>query len=39
VLGFCWYLTRFQIIPEEQALLAAFGEEFTRYKASVRRWL
>jgi protein-S-isoprenylcysteine O-methyltransferase Ste14 len=39
VLGFCWYLTRFQIIPEEQALLAAFGDEFTRYKASVRRWL
>ena len=39
VLGFCGYLTRFQIIPEEQALLAVFGEEFARYKASVRRWI
>ena len=36
--GFCAYLTRFQIIPEEKALLAAFGPAFARYMATVRRW-
>jgi protein-S-isoprenylcysteine O-methyltransferase Ste14 len=39
VLGFCWYLTRFQIIPEEKALLAVFGSEFTQYMTKVRRWV
>lgn len=39
VLGFCWYLTMFQIIPEEKALLAAFGPEFGQYMAKVRRWI
>ena len=39
VLGFCWYLTRFQIIPEEKALLATFGQEFAQYMARVRRWV
>lgn len=39
VLGFCWYLTRFQIIPEEKALLATFGQEFAQYVARVRRWV
>lgn len=37
--GFCWYLTRFQIIPEEKALLAAFGAEFADYMGRVRRWV
>jgi len=37
--GFCAYLTRFQIIPEEKALLAAFGPAFARYMATVRRWV
>ena len=39
VVVFCWYLTRLQIIPEEKALLAAFGPEFARYMAKVRRWI
>jgi protein-S-isoprenylcysteine O-methyltransferase Ste14 len=36
---FCAYMTRFQIKPEEQALLAAFGDEFERYMRQVRRWV
>ena len=39
VVAFCWYLTLFQIIPEEKALLAAFGPEFAQYMAKVRRWV
>lgn len=39
VLAFCGYLTRFQIIPEERALLAAFGQDFAQYMARVRRWV
>lgn len=33
----CW-LTRFQIMPEEQLLQARFGEEYARYCRRVRRW-
>ena len=36
---FVLYLNRFQIAPEERALASMFGEEFTAYKATVRRWL
>lgn len=39
VLAFCWFLTRFQILPEERALLAAFGQEFAQYMVRVRRWI
>ncbi|MFO0774503.1 MAG: isoprenylcysteine carboxylmethyltransferase family protein [Nitrospiraceae bacterium] len=39
VVAFCLYLTRFQIQPEERALRAQFGQEFTEYMARVRRWL
>jgi protein-S-isoprenylcysteine O-methyltransferase Ste14 len=33
------YLTRFQIVPEERALSAKFGEQFDAYRQRVRRWL
>lgn len=40
VLGlFIIYLTKFQIIPEEQALESIFGDEYRQYIASTRRWL
>jgi protein-S-isoprenylcysteine O-methyltransferase Ste14 len=39
VVGFIGYLTLFQILPEERALTKLFGDEFTAYKARVRRWL
>lgn len=37
--AFFAYLTRFQIEPEERALLRAFGQEFSAYQATVRRWV
>lgn len=38
-LAFALYMSRFQIGPEEQALLQLFGGEFEVYKGKVRRWL
>lgn len=35
---FVIYMNRFQIIPEERALAARFGDEFVRYQQQVRRW-
>lgn len=39
VAAFVGYMTRFQIVPEEQAMQTLFGAQFTLYKARVRRWL
>lgn len=36
---FIWYISRFQIIPEERMLLKLFGDEYKQYKSRVRRWL
>jgi len=36
---FVWYLTRFQIKPEERALAELFGEPYSEYMQQVRRWL
>jgi protein-S-isoprenylcysteine O-methyltransferase Ste14 len=33
------YLTRFQIIPEERAPIGIFGQSYSDYCRSVRRWL
>lgn len=39
VFAFVVFIQRLQIIPEERAMVALFGDEFEEYKASVRRWL
>jgi len=36
---FISYIHRFQIIPEERALIQNFYEEFMSYKKRVRPWL
>jgi protein-S-isoprenylcysteine O-methyltransferase Ste14 len=36
---FLIYLTRFQIVPEEQVLLWRFGRTFHTYRRKVRCWL
>lgn len=36
---FVFYITRFQIQPEERALERIFGEQYSAYCARVRRWL
>lgn len=37
--AFVVFMNRFQIIPEERALSAIFGTEFTAYTQKVRRWV
>lgn len=39
VAGYVLYIDRLQIVPEERAMRALFGEEFNRYAQQVRRWL
>ncbi len=36
--GFVGYMNRFQIIPEEMALLKLFGKGYKQYCVNVRRW-
>lgn len=36
---FVTYMNRFQIVPEERALEALFGEAFNGYRSKVRRWI
>ena len=38
-LGFIIYITKFQIIPEEDAMEKLFGNQFLEYKQQVRRWI
>ena len=37
--GFIFYITRFQIIPEESKLTELFGQAFLDYQRQVRRWI
>ena len=36
---FAFFITKFQIIPEEAVMKEIFGEEFNDYKQKTRRWL
>jgi len=36
---YVWCMNRFQIIPEEEALKAKFGDQFKTYCQKVRRWI
>ena len=37
--AFIIYMNRFQIQPEERALLEKFGDRYAQYMERVRRWL
>jgi protein-S-isoprenylcysteine O-methyltransferase Ste14 len=39
VLGFVLVIDRYQVAPEESALLANFGADYEAYRAAVPRWL
>lgn len=36
---FVWFMTRFQIKPEEAALIKNFGADYEEYRKKVRRWI
>jgi protein-S-isoprenylcysteine O-methyltransferase Ste14 len=36
---FVFYMNRFQIGPEERALSNLFGDQYSAYRAAVRRWI
>lgn len=36
---YVWYITEFQIKPEEKALTTIFGNDYVQYKSRVRRWI
>lgn len=36
---FIMFITKFQIIPEEEAMLSLFQDEFEIYKENTRRWI
>jgi len=36
---FVWYITRFQITPEEKVLTELFGAQYNEYAHRVRRWI
>ena len=39
LLLFIWYITKFQIKPEEEALTKLFGKDYRLYCKKVRRWI
>ena len=39
IAAFIWYIDRFQIGAEEEALAEIFGDRYAAYRSRVRRWL
>ena len=38
-LFFYMFITKFQILPEEEAMNDLFGDEFINYSKKTRRWI
>ena len=38
-LSFFIFITKFQILPEEEAMNELFGDKFTQYSNTTRRWI
>jgi len=38
-LAFALFIDRFQIVPEERAMLARFGADYDAYRQRTRRWI
>ena len=36
---FVWYINKFQIIPEEEAMEKLFGNKYNEYRQNIRRWI
>ena len=36
---FVWYINKFQIMPEEEAMEKLFGKKYNEYRQNVRRWI
>ncbi|MEM7193965.1 MAG: isoprenylcysteine carboxylmethyltransferase family protein [Pseudomonadota bacterium] len=39
LLMFVLYLNRFQIVPEENVMAEKFGDRYSEYRATTRRWI
>ena len=36
---YIWFISKYQIIPEEEALHKLFGQDYVNYQDRVRRWI
>ena len=36
---YVWFISKYQIIPEEEALHKLFGQDYKNYQDNVRRWI
>ena len=36
---YVWFISKYQIIPEEEALHKLFGQDYINYQDRVRRWI
>ena len=36
---YVWFISKYQIIPEEEILYKLFGQDYKNYKDNVRRWI
>jgi len=36
---YVWFISKYQILPEEELLFKLFGQDYTNYQDNVRRWI